>query len=146
MTPLFALAIFNAAGHARPPSVELAFRPAAFVGRSRAFGISGARANSESLRGKRSGPDRKIKGPFVEKHMRYAMLATLMLTVGISAPVSAEKTQTSSMPGWNDCYDLAWIRGVHAEQGELPDFMVQCTAGKIPFGEDFLRYYKRQRS
>lgn len=82
--------------------------------------------------------------------MRYVMLAGLAVAVAIATPVLAAKNQTEAAPAaapapdWHDCYDLAWIRGVHTEQGELPDFMDQCLAGTVPFGEDFVRYYGRQ--
>jgi hypothetical protein len=83
--------------------------------------------------------------------MRYTIFAAIVLTAGIVTPALATKNQTStapepattSGPSWSDCEELAWIRGVHTEQGELPDFVEQCTAGQIPFGEDFARYYKR---
>lgn len=82
------------------------------------------------------------------------MLASLALAFGIVTPAlatksedtkkSASATEAVTVHNWDDCYDLAWIRGVHTEQGELPDFMEQCTIGSIPFGADFVRYYKRQ--
>ena len=88
--------------------------------------------------------------------MRYAMLVAMLFAAGLATPALAANDHTisnqptssepASAPGWNDCYDLAWIRGVHTEQNELDDFMDQCTAGAVPFGEDFVRHYKRHEN
>ena len=75
--------------------------------------------------------------------MRYILVAVMILAVGIVTPAMAAKKKITSGPSWHDCYDLGWIRGVHLELGELPDFMDQCLAGTVPFGEDFLKHYKR---
>jgi hypothetical protein len=81
--------------------------------------------------------------------MRYTLLAAALLTVGLAMPaaVANEQTETpvqamASAPTWNQCFYLAWIRGVHVEQQELPDFMDQCLAGAVPFGTDFEKYVK----
>jgi hypothetical protein len=84
--------------------------------------------------------------------MRFAMLAAVVLTAAVALPVVAAKsepttvpaTEARSAPDWHDCYDLAWIRGVHTEQNELPAWMEECMSGNVPFGEDFVRFYKRQ--
>jgi hypothetical protein len=72
-----------------------------------------------------------------EKEMRSVMLAVLALAVGVAAmPLSAETKQAESMaaaPSFDDCFRLAWVRGVHVERGELPDFDAECMANKIPF-------------
>jgi hypothetical protein len=82
------------------------------------------------------------KNPFLEKNMRYTMLAVVALTVGIATPALAAKMQNTPAPSANvsapapsfdDCYRLAWVRGVHVELGELPGFNAECMAGKIPF-------------
>ena len=75
--------------------------------------------------------------------MRYIMVAVMILAAEIVTPALASKKQIASGPSWYDCYDLAWIRGVHVELWELPGFMDQCLAGTVPFGADFLKYYKR---
>jgi len=83
--------------------------------------------------------------------MRFAMLLagaigmTLMPWVGQveaaprAASKSAQKTALQSGAAapqfytFDDCYRLAWVRGVHVEQNELEAFDVQCLAGQIPF-------------
>ena len=65
--------------------------------------------------------------------MRYTMLAIMMLTLGAVAPVSAETRQTNAAPTFDDCYRLAWVRGVHVERDELQSFDEECMANKIPF-------------
>ena len=79
--------------------------------------------------------------------MRYAMLAALLTAAIVTPAMAAKPVQTPdkhtvSAPGWNDCYELAWIRGVHVELGELPEFMDECRAGVVPFGDDFAKYVR----
>jgi hypothetical protein len=38
-----------------------------------------------------------------------------------------------SAPTFDDCYRLAWVRGVHVERFEFSDFDAECVAGRIPF-------------
>jgi hypothetical protein len=83
--------------------------------------------------------------------MRIAMLAAVALAAAAAMPVVAARSEPTTMPApeaqsapdWHDCYDLAWIRGVHTEQNELPGWMEQCLSGNVPFGDDFVRFYKR---
>jgi hypothetical protein len=75
--------------------------------------------------------------------MRSAILVVLALVVGAATPAVASMHRTLLDQAWNDCHDLAWIRGVHVELGELPNFMDQCIAGQVEFGEDFAKYYGR---
>lgn len=78
--------------------------------------------------------------------MRYSILAAALLTVGLAVPAAVADEQITAMtaqasgPTWNRCFYLAWIRGVHVEQNELPNFMEQCLTGAVPFGEDFEKY------
>ena len=65
--------------------------------------------------------------------MRYVMLAALAASVGFATPAMAAKMQTNGVPSFDDCYRLAWVRGVHLELNELPDFSAECMAGNIPF-------------
>lgn len=68
--------------------------------------------------------------------MRYVMmLAVMVMTVGLATPslAATETKQISSTPSFDDCYRLAWVRGVHVERGELPDFDEQCMANQVPF-------------
>ncbi|HVZ51777.1 MAG TPA: hypothetical protein VG986_07410 [Pseudolabrys sp.] len=86
--------------------------------------------------------------------MRYTKLAAAVLAAAVVMPVMAEKKQASaapaptgleasaSAPTWHDCFYLAWIRGVHVEQQELPAFMEQCMASAVPFGDDYQKYVK----
>lgn len=89
-------------------------------------------------------PDVRILNLFGGGKMHYKILATVALAVGLVTPALAAKKQSTTAIGWDDCYDLAWIRGVHTEQGELPGWMAQCQAGTIPFGEEFKKYYGRK--
>jgi hypothetical protein len=65
--------------------------------------------------------------------MRYVMLAAVAASVGFAAPAMAAKMQTNGVPSFDDCYRLAWVRGVHLELNELPGFSAECMAGNIPF-------------
>jgi len=57
--------------------------------------------------------------------------------VSKSAPKTAAAAQPDIAPtqvySFDDCYRLAWVRGVHVEQNELEAFDVQCMAGQVPF-------------
>ena len=39
----------------------------------------------------------------------------------------------ASAPTFDDCYRLAWVRGVHVERFEFAAFDAECMAGRIPF-------------
>lgn len=78
--------------------------------------------------------------------MRFAFLAVTVVVAGLSTPALAAKKQESGKPGWQACYDLGWIRGVHTEQNELPDWMEQCMAGDIPFGQVAQNVIRRKLS
>ncbi len=45
---------------------------------------------------------------------------------------AASHTQEST-PTFDDCYRLAWVRGVHVELGELGSFNESCMANQVPF-------------
>ncbi len=49
----------------------------------------------------------------------------------VSRP-TATSTNASS-PTFDDCYQLAWVRGVHVELGELEAFNEYCMANQVPF-------------
>lgn len=86
--------------------------------------------------------------------MRYPQLAATLLAAALAMPVMAAKKPASAKPAplqveasapapsWHDCFYLAWIRGVHTEQQELPGFMEQCMASAVPFGDDYQQYVK----
>jgi len=38
-----------------------------------------------------------------------------------------------SAPTFEDCYRLAWVRGVHVERFEFAAFDAECMARRIPF-------------
>lgn len=65
--------------------------------------------------------------------MRYIALAALVLAVGFASPVTAGETQSASSPTFDDCFRLAWVRGVHVERDELGSFNELCMANKVPF-------------
>lgn len=69
--------------------------------------------------------------------MRGKVLPVIALIVGVATPVCAEQRQVSAAPSFDDCYRLAWVRGVHVEQDELPGWAEQCMAGHIPFDSGF---------
>jgi hypothetical protein len=68
--------------------------------------------------------------------MRYVMAAALALTVS-AAPAFAEKrlqpAPVERLPTFDDCFRLAWVRGVHVERGELEAFNEECMANRVPF-------------
>lgn len=86
--------------------------------------------------------------------MRYTKLAATLLAAALAMPVMAAKKPASTTPvpeafeasaaapTWKQCFYLAWIRGVHVEQQELPGFMEQCLSSAVPFGDDFEQYIK----
>jgi hypothetical protein len=65
--------------------------------------------------------------------MRTVMLAALIAAAGLATPSVAKVKQAGSTPTFEDCFRLAWVRGVHVERGELPDWNAECMANKIPF-------------
>jgi hypothetical protein len=69
--------------------------------------------------------------------MRYLVLATMMLVIAGAAPALAGKRLTpqsvGAMPTFDDCFRLAWVRGVHVERYELDAFNEECLANKVPF-------------
>jgi len=69
--------------------------------------------------------------------MRHAMLAAMALVVAGAAPAFAGKDiapkHTESLPTFDDCFRLAWVRGVHVERGELDEFNEDCMANRVPF-------------
>jgi hypothetical protein len=65
--------------------------------------------------------------------MRYVMVAVTILTAGIATPTMAAKNETHATVSFDDCYRLAWVRGVHVERDELDSFNAECMIGKVPF-------------
>ena len=65
--------------------------------------------------------------------MRYAMLAAVALAAALASPSLAAKKTSPGLPTWDECYWLAWDRGVHVEQGELDGWMDECLVGAVPF-------------
>ncbi len=79
--------------------------------------------------------------------MRHTLLALGALSIAIVTPALAvdhQETHSAKAanpaaempaikPTFDDCFRLAWVRGVHLEQDELPAFTEECLAGKIPF-------------
>jgi hypothetical protein len=65
--------------------------------------------------------------------MRFVTLAAIAVTAGIASPSLAAEHRAGSLPTFDDCYRLAWVRGVHVERDELPGFDEECMANKVPF-------------
>lgn len=81
--------------------------------------------------------------------MRSVKSAVMSLAIGIATPTlvpaltqadekSVAQVQMAQahmvyQPTFDDCFRLAWVRGVHVELGELPEFNELCRAGKVPF-------------
>lgn len=42
-----------------------------------------------------------------------------------------------SAPSFDDCYRLAWVRGVHVERFEFAAFDAECMAGRVPFDSGY---------
>jgi hypothetical protein len=45
---------------------------------------------------------------------------------------AASRTNASS-PTFDECFQLAWVRDVHVELGELEAFNEYCMANQVPF-------------
>lgn len=65
------------------------------------------------------------------------------------APAKAESSDVSDMgnqhagapksaPTFDDCFRLAWVRGVHVERFEFASFDAECMAGHIPFDSGYV--------
>jgi hypothetical protein len=67
-------------------------------------------------------------------NMRYLVLAAMLVIAG-AAPALAGKRVVSvgAQPTFDDCFRLAWVRGVHVERDELDAFNEECLANKVPF-------------
>ena len=44
---------------------------------------------------------------------------------------------TRSGPTFEDCYRLAWVRGVHVERFEFAAFDAECMANRVPFDSGY---------
>jgi hypothetical protein len=69
--------------------------------------------------------------------MRYVIAAALVLVVS-GTPSFADKRPNTVMrvdptPTFDECFRLAWVRGVHVERGELDVFNEDCKANHVPF-------------
>jgi hypothetical protein len=42
-----------------------------------------------------------------------------------------------SAPTYDDCFRLAWVRGVHVERFEFASFDAECVAGRVPFDSGY---------
>lgn len=68
--------------------------------------------------------------------MRYVIAAAFVLAVGVSPTLADNQpapTSVSQAPTFDDCFRLAWVRGVHVERGELEAFNEDCMANRVPF-------------
>jgi hypothetical protein len=70
--------------------------------------------------------------------MRLLTLASVLSVVFVApAFAQGEQKHTGATPSFSDCFRLGWVRGMHVEQGELPDWNEQCMAGQIPFDSGY---------
>ena len=72
--------------------------------------------------------------------MRYGFVAiTILAVTTCAAPASAgaqrraEAAPIERTPSFDDCFRLAWVRGVHVEREELAAFNEDCMANRVPF-------------
>jgi hypothetical protein len=68
--------------------------------------------------------------------MRYVIAAAFALAMGVSPTFADNRpvpTTVELAPTFDDCYRLAWVRGVHVERGELEAFNEDCMANRVPF-------------
>lgn len=69
--------------------------------------------------------------------MRYVIAAALALAVNVAPALAVDNhpppTHLESAPTFDDCFRLAWVRGVHVERGELDAFDEECMANRVPF-------------
>lgn len=64
--------------------------------------------------------------------MAFAITPSFAATSHTHAPAVVE-TAAEAAPSFDDCFRLAWVRGVHVERYELDDFNAECLAGRVPF-------------
>jgi hypothetical protein len=69
--------------------------------------------------------------------MRYFIAAAVAVAVTAATAFAAGRTQqqvhVEPAPTFDECFRLAWVRGVHVERGELDTFNVDCTTNNVPF-------------
>lgn len=62
-----------------------------------------------------------------------SIMASIVPAFAATGPTHAASRTNASSPTFDDCYRLAWVRGVHVELGELEAFNGFCTANQVPF-------------
>jgi hypothetical protein len=65
--------------------------------------------------------------------MRIVLAATVAFAFAFNIATPVLAAQKNPGPDWQRCYYLGWVRGVHVELGELPQWMDECMSGGIPF-------------
>lgn len=68
--------------------------------------------------------------------MRHVFTTVFAVAVGVAptyADNQAARSTVAPAPTFNDCFRLAWVRGVHVERGELEAFNEDCMANRVPF-------------
>ncbi len=71
--------------------------------------------------------------------MRHAFLIAAMFAIAGAMPAAAAPRQPTSVEtqqDWFRCFDLGIKRGIHLENGEMPDWIDECLAGRIPFADE----------
>jgi len=69
--------------------------------------------------------------------MRYVIAATLAVAVSTTLAFADNRPHhpghVEQPPTFDECFRLAWVRGVHVERGELETFNQDCMTNHVPF-------------
>jgi hypothetical protein len=69
--------------------------------------------------------------------MRYFLAAAFAVAVTTAPAFAASRPQqqvhVEPAPTFDECFRLAWVRGVHVERGELDAFNDECMTNRVPF-------------
>jgi hypothetical protein len=68
--------------------------------------------------------------------MRCLIAAALAVAVSTTAAFADNRPRPGHVelaPTFDECFRLAWVRGVHVERGELEAFNEDCMTNRVPF-------------
>ena len=68
--------------------------------------------------------------------MRYFIAGALVLVVSAGSAFADNRPHPGHVeptPTFDECFRLAWVRGVHVERGELDAFNQDCMTNHVPF-------------
>jgi len=74
------------------------------------------------------------------------LVVTAMIVLGAATLAFGQNMQSAATDQWMACYNLGSSRGVHAELSEMPAWMDECLAGKIPDGPQPSKIIRSARS